>query len=376
MSLLPKGLAVEVAARAAWSRVAEPGDRQAVALVDRLGAVDALAAVVEGHDWVPEALRVRAAGVDLEGLVQFAFRRGWRMVVPGADEWPTGVDALDVPPIGLWVAGPVDLASVSARSVAVVGARACTAYGMGVAAELGAGLPEAGYAVVSGAAYGVDRAAHQGCLSVDGTTVAVLAGGLDRPYPVTNAGLIERIGQTGALVSEVAPGGAPTKFRFLQRNRLIATLAVGTVVVEAGLRSGSLHTAGRALEHGRPVGAVPGPVTSRTSAGCHQAIRDQKATLVTDLVDVLDLVGRLGVDAAPLRRGPVRPEDDLPVTDRQVFAAVPIRASASSESIAINAGVSLAQARSSLGRLELGGIVTRAGDRWKQVPVRHRSVPP
>lgn len=351
MSVLPKGLAVEVAARAAWSRVAEPGDRQAVALVDRLGAVDALAAVVEGHDWVPEALRVRAAGVDLEGLVQFAFRRGWRMVVPGADEWPIGVDALDVPPIGLWVAGPVDLASISARSVAVVGARACTAYG-------------------------VDRAAHQGCLSVDGTTVAVLAGGLDRPYPVTNAGLIERIGQTGALVSEVAPGGAPTKFRFLQRNRLIATLAVGTVVVEAGLRSGSLHTAGRALEHGRPVGAVPGPVTSRTSAGCHQAIRDQKATLVTDLVDVLDLVGRLGVDAAPLRRGPVRPEDDLPVTDRQVFAAVPIRASASSESIAINAGVSLAQARSSLGRLELGGIVTRAGDRWKQVPVRHRSVPP
>jgi len=140
MSVLPKGLAVEVAARAAWSRVAEPGDRQAVALVDRLGAVDALAAVVEGHDWVPEALRVRAAGVDLEGLVQFAFRRGWRMVVPGADEWPTGVDALDVPPIGLWVAGPVDLASISARSVAVVGARACTAYGMGVAAELGAGL--------------------------------------------------------------------------------------------------------------------------------------------------------------------------------------------------------------------------------------------
>lgn len=267
MRVLPASLAQERWARAAWSRVAEPGDSRAARLVEELGPVDALAAVVEGRPWAPEPLRHRVAGVDLDEAVGFARRRGWRMVIPGDDEWPAGVDVLKTAPIGLWVVGPADLGEACARSVAVVGARACTAYGMGVAAELGAGLPEAGYAVVSGAAFGIDRAAHQGCLSVGGTTVAVLAGGLDRPYPATNAELIARIGATGALVSEVGPGGAPTKSRFLQRNRLIATMTVGTVVVEAGLRSGSLNTAGYAAEHGRPVGAVPGAITSRVSAG-------------------------------------------------------------------------------------------------------------
>lgn len=385
MRVLPASLTSDRWARAAWSRVAEPGDRRAVALVEELGAVDALAAVIEDRSWAPEVLRTRVAGVDLDGVVRFALRQGWRMVVPGDDEWPIGLDALAAPPLGLWVVGPADLAELCAASVAVVGARAGTAYGMGVASELAAGLCEAGYAVVSGAAFGIDRAAHSGCLSVRGTTAAVLAGGLDRPYPASNASLIAQIRATGALVSEVAPGGAPTKSRFLQRNRLIATMTVGTVVVEAGLRSGSLHTAGQAAEHGRPVGAVPGAVTSRASAGCHQAIREQKATLVTDVIDVLDLVGRMGIDAAPRRSGPVRPEDELPEQDRLVLAALPVRAPSSVEAVAAHAGVGPNEARASLGRLELAGVAVRVGERWKQVthrepgsrsgPAEHRDAP-
>lgn len=373
MTALPRALTDERWARAAWSRVAEPGDPRAVALVEQLGPVDALAAVVEDRSWAPEVLRARVATVDLEGLVSFGFRQGWRVVIPGDDEWPTGLDVLSTPPLGLWVVGPAHLGEAASSSIAVVGARASTTYGMGVAAELGAGLPAAGYAVVSGAAFGIDRAAHQGCLSVAGTTIAVLAGGLDRPYPVSNADVIGRIAATGALATEVAPGGAPTKSRFLQRNRVIATMTVGTVVVEAGLRSGSLHTAGRAVEHGRPVGAVPGAVTSRVSAGCHQAIRDGKAMLVTDVPDVLDLMGRMGVHAAPHRSGPVLPEDELPPEDRLVLAALPVRAPTSVSAICAHAGVGAAQARASLGRLELAGVAQRVGDRWKQISGRSRT---
>ena len=376
MNTLPVVLTQERWARAAWSRVAEPGDRRAAALVEQLGAVDALAAVVENRSWAPEALRTRVAGVDLGEMVAFARRQGWRMVVPGDSEWPSGVDALSAPPIGLWVVGPIDLAEVCATSVAVVGARACTAYGMGVASELGSGLPDAGYAVVSGAAFGIDRAAHAGALAVRGTTVAVLAGGLDRPYPVSNTALIGQIRSTGALVSEVAPGGAPTRSRFLQRNRLIATMTVGTIVVEAGLRSGSLHTAGRAVEHGRPVGVVPGPVTSRVSAGCHQWVREGKAVLVTDVIEVLDLVGRLGVDAAPHRSDPVRPEDELPPQDRLVLAALPVRAPVAVPAVAAHAGLDIGQTRASLGRLELAGVAVRSGDRWKQAARRTNPVSP
>ena len=370
MGALPGVLAQDRWARAAWSRVAEPGDRRAVALIEQLGAVDALAAVIEDRPWAPEPLRARVAGVDLDEVVAFARRQGWRMVVPGDSEWPDGLDVLDAPPIGLWVVGPVDLAEVAATSVAVVGARACTAYGMGVASQLGAGLPDAGYAVVSGAAFGIDRAAHAGALSVRGTTVAVLAGGLDRPYPVSNTALIGQIRAAGALVSEVAPGGAPTRSRFLQRTRLIATMTVGTIVVEAGLRSGSLHTAGQAADHGRPVGVVPGPVTSRVSAGCHQWVREGKAVLVTDVAEVLDLVGRLGIDAAPHRSGPVRPEDDLPADDRLVLAVLPVRAPAAIPTIATHAGLAVGQTQACLGRLELAGVAIRVGDRWKQAPGR------
>ncbi|MBK8469899.1 MAG: DNA-processing protein DprA [Candidatus Phosphoribacter sp.] len=357
-------------ARAAWTRVAEPDDPTAHDLIGRLSAGEALGAVLRGESWVPEALRLRVRGVDLDAMVRFATRQGWRLLIPGDPDWPTGLDQLAHPPVGLWVHGPADLAEVEAGAAAVVGSRACTAYGLGMAHDLGAGLSSRGYVVVSGAAFGIDRAAHEGCLSVHGTTVAVLAGGLDRPYPAGNADLIAGIARVGALVSEVAPGGAPTKSRFLKRNRLIATMTTGTVVVEAGLRSGSLNTATQAAEHGRPVGAVPGQVTSRASAGCHQAIRDGKAVLVTDVAEVLDLLGRMGLDAAPRPSGPTRPEDELPPQDREVLAVVPVRAASTVNAIAAHAGVTVAQAQASLARLEVVGAVVRVGDSWQQRPRR------
>jgi DNA processing protein len=252
------------------------------------------------------------------------------------------------------------------RSVSVVGARSSTAYGNTVASGLGAGLAERGWTVVSGAAFGIDAAAHRGALSVDGATVAVLAGGLDRPYPLAHATLLARIAEVGAVVSEVAPGLAPTRPRFLLRNRIIATISRGVVVVEAALRSGSLNTARTAAEIGRPVGVVPGPVTSMMSAGCHQARRDGLAEIVTDVDEVIDLVGDFGIDAAPRRSADPVLTDLLDPHDAQVLASVPVRRALTTIDIAVAAAIPVSVTGAALGRLQLQGFVRRDDDGWRK----------
>ncbi len=293
----------ERGARAGWSRIAEPADERALTLIDDHGAVEALAMVVHGDRRVPETLRTRAEryalGPDPLAHLEQARLIGATLVCPGDPSWPHRLADHPAPPICLWVKGRGDLAELMERSVSVVGARTSTAYGDTVASGFGAGLAERGGVVVSGAAFGIDAAAHRGALAVDGLTVAVLAGGVDRPYPAAHTALLARIAEVGAVIAEVAPGSAPTRPRFLLRNRIIATITRGTVVVEAGLRSGSLNTARTAAECGRPVGVVPGPVTSMMSAGCHQARRDGLAEIVTDVDEVIDLVGDIGADAAP-----------------------------------------------------------------------------
>ena len=355
-------------ARAAWSRLAEPADPRALELVARHGAVGALTRVLDGSPEGVETFAMRAQRLDVERDLEIGQRVGARVVCPGDVDWPTGLDDLEAPPICLWVRGPADLSTLAVRSVAVVGARACTSYGDLVATDFGAGLADRGFAVVSGAAFGIDAAAHRGALSADGVTVAVLAGGVERAYPAAHEQLISRVADEGAVIAEVAPGSAPTRPRFLLRNRLIATMTTGTVVVEAGLRSGSLNTARTAAEHFRPVGVVPGPVTSMVSAGCHQARRDGIAEIVTDVAEVVDLVGHIGRDAAVRPRGPSRPEDDLEPADAQVLASVPIHRSAAVDSIAMAAGVLPAAVLASLGRLELVDLVVRDGDRWRKRP--------
>lgn len=212
----------------------------------------------------------------------------------GGSRWPTQLEDLSAVPEQLWVRGGGELRLLALRSVAVVGARNCTPYGMAVADRLAAELVAAGWVVISGAAYGIDSAAHRGAVAAGGCTVAVVAGGIDRAVAGSAARLLDSIGEQGLVVAE-QPGEAPAlRHSFLHRNRIIAALARATVVVEAAERSGALNTARTAEGLGRVVLAVPGPVTGGMSRGTHALIRDGRAVLARDTADVLEMVEAIG----------------------------------------------------------------------------------
>lgn len=294
-------------ADAAWSFLVEPGDRVAGALIRQFGSSEALSRVV-GRPAASTLADDELSAADIaEALARWeprletpalfrsltsAATLGIRLVRDGDEVWPDGlVDLGDNGPRVLWVRGQVDALPNTATSVAIVGARASTGYGEHVAMDFAAGFVSRGYAVVSGGAYGIDGMAHRATLACGGVTVAVMAGGLDNLYPSGHEELLKRIMNTGAVVSEVPPGGAPTRWRFLQRNRLIAAMAGGTVVIEAGYRSGSLNTATHARDLDRPLGVIPGPITSGQSAGCHRLLRTNPAAeLVTSVADMVDLM--------------------------------------------------------------------------------------
>jgi DNA processing protein len=231
--------------------------------------------------------------------------------------------------------------------------------------------------VVSGAAYGIDACAHRGALSAGGATVAVLACGVDRPYPRGNEELIERIAAEGAVVSEVPPGSSPTRWRFVTRNRLIAALSGVTVVVEAGWRSGASITAREAGDLGREVAAVPGPVTSATSAGCHRLLREG-AVCVTDVGEVLELLGPIRADSVDTdgTRPPVAAavHDGLDPLDLRVLDALPLRAAVDVARLGPTAGVDRGTLSAALARLELRGLALRVGSAWRRAPEK-RSKP-
>ncbi|WP_062384931.1 DNA-processing protein DprA [Demequina iriomotensis] len=365
----------------AWSAIAEPGDAEALALVCALGHAEALAwARTAAHDpvaggmslgadpamhrrltaalgrWAPrldsarpEELRERAARVGARVLTRTD--RGWPRVLEG---FVLGE------PHALWVRGVADLDAAWSRSLAVVGSRAATAYGSHVAAEIAAIAAGRGLAVVSGGAYGIDVAAHRGALATGGVTVAVLAGGVDRLYPAGNAALLERVVDAGAVVSEQPPGFAPFRGRFLQRNRLIAA-ASATVVVEAGLRSGALSTANHALRLHRPVGAVPGPLTSAASAGCHALVRRAEATLLGAPADAVELAVALG--EAPEPEVEVGGTDFGSAHERQAYGAIPPRG-APAAAIAVAAGLAPKECDAALRGLRGRGLARLADGRW------------
>ena len=356
-------------ARAAWAFLTEPEDDGVLDLLRTDGAVEALQRLRAGGLADRSGWQVRLPELDLDAMARAAAHCRVRVLVPGDAEWPDGVDRLKRPPYCLFVRGGLDLAAMVERSVAVVGSRAATDYGLRVAADLGDGLAARGFTVVSGAAYGVDSAAHRAVLAADGPTVAVLACGADRAYPTAHRGLLDRIATSGAVVSEVPVGCAPYRSRFLARNRVIAALARATVVVEANLRSGSLTTARAAHDLHLPVGAVPGPVTSMTSAGCHALVRDTDAVLVTDAAEVAELAARIGDDLLPAERsrpGPVAPGDDLDPESYRVWSAVPLRGGATVDQLASASGVPARRLVGVLATLEADGLVRREGGRWRK----------
>ncbi|OZM74131.1 DNA-protecting protein DprA [Amycolatopsis antarctica] len=367
-------------ARAYLLRVAEPPAPRLAALVSTHGAVEAAERVRRGE--VPAAVAGETAArretcVPERDLAD-AERIGARLVVPEDEEWPAWpLLSLEVAagrgireagtPLGLWVRGSARLDEATGRALAVVGARASTAYGEHLAAELAHGLAGRDVTVFSGAAYGIDGAAHRGALAAPGRTVAVLGCGLDAGYPAGHVALLGRIAEEGAVISEYPPGAPPARHRFLIRNRLLAALTSGTLVVEAGRRSGARNTATTAGTLGKMVMAVPGPVGSAMSAGCHDMIRSSDATLVTSVAEVLDAAGPIGAPAESGNgNGHTRTTDGLTGQALRVHEALGLRAGRSVEHVVAESGVPAHRVRALLPALELDGLVERCDSGWRR----------
>lgn len=360
---------MEVAARVAWSVLVEPGDGVAGALLQSLGVVDALRCAFGESTPVPpgvasprtlaEALarwRPRASTRAVQDAMRSAHSVGARLLLPGDVLWPEGLGDLDVhQPVLLWARGDADVLAAG-TAAAIVGARAATGYGENVAAELAGDLASGGTLIVSGGAYGIDGAAHRAAFGVGGATAAFLAGGVDRAYPIGHQQLFDRIRQSGVVLSEVPCGSAPTKWRFLARNRLIAASTLATVVVEAGWRSGTLNTAGHASSLARPIGAVPGPITSAASAGCHRLLREYDAVCVTSARDVRELWGETDATVAP----PPAPDHDR----TRLLDAMSTRSARETADIARRSGLSIERVGSLLGLVALDGSVAQRDDGW------------
>jgi DNA processing protein len=395
----------EAYARAALTYLAEPTDRWLGQLLRAHSAAATLDAIKSGHLpgpsvlagdeagpgtglWSPrgrareamqaagERWRTRLSELPAPEEV-LAFREsGIRLLCPGDPEWPGQLaDLGDDQPYALWLRGQADLRFSCLRSVAIVGSRAATAYGSYVAAEFAASVAARGLTVVSGGAFGIDAAAHRGALGADGVTVAVLACGVDVPYPTAHAELFDAIAAQGVLVSEWPPGRHVSRLRFLVRNRVIAALATGTLVVEAAQRSGAVNTARHARDLRRRLMAVPGPITSDLSAGCHQVLRDWQGTLVTSAAEVVEHLSPVGepatepgtvVQLAGRRQAPPAfPRDLLDLESARVLDAMPRRGGVGTLRVAQRAGLAPAETAAHLGKLATGGFVERCEDGWR-----------
>jgi len=369
-------MTAERAARWTLAGIAEPGDAALGGAVERCGAEETLAGLRERRSGLASELNyaVRLTDRDLAGEQRRLAGAAGRFVIPGDGEWPTQLaDLGSRQPLGLFVRGR-DLRLAAVRSVSVVGSRAATQYGVHVATELAADLAGWGWVTVSGGAYGIDAAAHRGALAAGGTTVAVLACGVDVTYPRGQAALLERVaGGEGVVVSELPPGSTPTRPRFLMRNRVIAALSVGTVVVEAATRSGALNTAASAAALGRFVMAVPGPVTSPMSAGVHHLLQGEPpARLVTGADDVVEEVGPIG-QLAPDPVVQRRVRDGLDATTLQVIENVPLHRPAAVSEVSRSAGLDSGVVGSALQRLMLAGLVEPTPDGWRQTDLARRA---
>lgn len=372
----------ERAARLALSCVVEPATAKVTEQIAQWGAEEIWERLRRGSGKQP--LVQRALQFRSEPVLARAEAAGMRFVIPGDPEWPSGLTDLDGcepvndlsgAPLGLWVRGGGDLAALARRSVAIVGSRACSSYGETVAGEIAAELGRSEVATVSGGAYGIDAAAHRGCLASRSPTVAVLACGLDHSYPPAHHSLFERIADAGVLVSEFAPGAHPTRVRFLGRNRLIAAMTQVTVIVEAAVRSGARNTVTWANCLNRVVAAVPGSVYSAQSYTPHRLVRESEAVLVTGAAEVLELLAPLG-RAAPRARSERRVTDDFSPEQLAVFEAVPSRGGLTVEELSLRSGVPLANCLGILDELAEQGVIEQ-DESWQwRLPRRRRAQTP
>lgn len=383
-------------ARAALARLMEPQDSVGLALVRAVGAIDAVGVATgelgtgptleqeisellmdEGgpatwpglaaslRRWAP-----RVADLAPERDIETMRRLGGRVIVPGDELWPVQLADLGLQePLCLWWRGNEQPFPTARQAVALVGSRDSTSYGASVTGDLAYTLAQRGYTVVSGGAYGIDAQAHRGALSggsADMPTIAVMAGGVDRFYPSGNEELLRAVSTQGAVIAEVPPGSAPTRYRFLQRNRLIAAIASVTVVVEARWRSGALNTAHHAETLGRAVAAVPGSVHSANSAGCHRLLRDGGAVCVTDAGEIAELAGAMGDVDGGENESPPAVHDGLCLEDLILLDALPLRSASSVEKLTVVAGLSPDAVRAGLARLNVLGLATSDRGTWKR----------
>jgi DNA processing protein len=384
-------------ARAALARLMEPQDSVGLALVRAVGAVEALGVasgelrtgqsleqeisslLVDGggaSSWagLPASLRrwaPRVADLAPDRDLETMRRLGGRLIIPGDDLWPGQLADLGLQePLCLWWRGQEQQLPSARQTIALVGSRDSTNYGASVTGDLAYGLAQRGYTVVSGGAYGIDAHAHRGALSggvASVPTIAVMAGGVDRFYPSGNEDLLRAVSIQGSVISEVPPGSAPTRYRFLQRNRIIAALASVTVVVEARWRSGALNTAHHAETIGRVVSAVPGSIHSANSAGCHRLLREGGAICVTDVGEIAELAGAIGETTSEEKDSGAAVHDGLSLEDLILLDALPLRSTSSVEKLTVVAGLSADSVRAGLGRLGLLGLAGSEGGGWKRV---------
>jgi DNA processing protein len=397
-------------ARLTLAAVCEPGDVAAASIIAACGPVPA-SGLVTGQRTSAETLerahaalevcgytrpaialskaqerwRGRAQAVDTERVDAAARTVGARFLTPESSLWPDRLASLGLAqPIALWVRGEGDLEEISRmRTLSIVGSREATQYGLTVTEAVTTAAAGQQICVISGGAFGIDARAHETALRAERfypegsvPTAAVMAGGVNRFYPAAHEGLFLRIMRRGIILTEAAPGNSPTRWRFLQRNRLIAALGDGVVVTEARIRSGALSTAHHALGIGRPVGAVPGGVLTSASSGCHALIRESGAELIAKPEDAIRMLPGTVISAAENCRGFAEDSPASRVTDGMteeelaVFEATPVQSAADLENIARVAGVPVRSAETVLAAFSLRGLVERKEGRWARANVK------
>jgi DNA processing protein len=335
----------------------EPGDERVGQAVAEFGASKAIEKWQAGIG--AKSMCTAVAKVINSPLLEQAVKslnsvRG-RFIIPSDEQWPSVLSDLDVAtPVGLWCVGNSELDLETSRAIAIVGARSATSYGERIASDLGALAAEKSVTTISGAAFGIDAAAHRGSLAAGGTTVAVLACGVDVAYPQAHRGLLTRISEQGLVVSEAPPGSRPHKHRFLSRNRLIAALSSSTVVVEAALRSGSLSTSNWASALNRTVWGIPGPLTSAASAGVHAGIRDGVMRIVANPPEVFSEFPELQSQQLGLFEGAVLSEiAHGPLTTSQIASRL--------------GGIEVHDLYGALTLMQLQGLIQQVANGWQAV---------